>query len=365
MKKVLFLANHYLTLYSFRRELIEKLCREGCEVVLSIPADPENEYFRKLGCRIVETEVARRSLNPVKDIRLTLEYIRLLRREKPDVIFSYTIKPNAYGSIASRITGDRQICNITGTGETLRHSAFVRNVVHALYKVSIRHCEKVFFQNTSDRAYFIEHGLVREERTQMLPGSGVNLANFTPAPMPDDGETRFIYIGRVMGLKGIDQFIQAARIVREQRPDAKFFIAGFAEEGRYKELVEKSHAEGLIEYLGFRKDIGEWIKKCHCTILPSHGGEGVPNVLLESAATGRACIASRIPGSIDVVDEGKTGYLFTAGNAEELADRIFRFMSLSCEQKAQMGLAGREKVERCFNRDIVIRAYMDELDKIK
>jgi len=364
MKKVLFLANHYVTLYSFRRELIEKLCREGCEVVLSIPADPENEYFRSLGCRIVETEVARRSLNPVNDIKLTLDYIRLLRAEKPDIIFSYTIKPNAYGSIASRLTGCRQICNITGTGDTLRHSNFVRSVVHALYKISIRHCEKVFFQNTSDLAYFIEHGLVHKERTAMLPGSGVNLANFVPAPMPDDTQTRFIFIGRVMGLKGIDQFIQAARIVRKKRPDARFYIAGFAEEGHYRELVEKSHAEGLVEYLGFRKDIAEWIKNCHCTILPSHGGEGVPNVLLESAATGRACIASRIPGSVDVVDENETGYLFNAGNEQELADCIFRFLNLTHEQKEQMGLKGREKVERCFDRNIVINAYMDELKRI-
>lgn len=364
MKKVLFLANHYLTLYSFRRELIERLVREGCEVVLSIPADPENEYFRRLGCRVVETPVARRSLNPLRDVRLTLDYIGLLRREKPDIVFSYTIKPNAYGSIASRLTGCRQICNITGTGETLRHSAFVRSIVHALYKISIRHCEKVFFQNTSDRAYFIQHGLVREERTAMLPGSGVNLANFPLSPMPQDGETRFIYIGRVMGLKGIDQYIQAARAVRSERPDARFYIAGFAEDGRYKELVERSHREGVIEYLGFRKDIADWIRRCHCTVLPSHGGEGVPNVLLESAATGRACIASRIPGSMDVVDEGKTGYLFTAGNADELAGCIRRFLALSPPDRENMGLAGREKVERCFNREIVIQAYMDELSRV-
>lgn len=364
MKKVLFLANHFLTLYSFRRELIEKLVREGCEVVLSIPADPENEYFRALGCRIVETPVARRSLNPFKDAKLLRDYIRLLKAERPDIIFSYTIKPNAYGSIAARITRCRQICNITGTGETLRHSAFVRAVVHALYKVSIRHCEKVFFQNTADRTYFIGHGLVHEERTAMLPGSGVNLAHFPLTPMPQDEETRFIYIGRVMGLKGIDQYIQAARMVRAERPDAKFYIAGFAEEGRYRELVERNHREGVVEYLGFRKDIADWIRRCHCTVLPSHGGEGVPNVLLESAATGRICIASRIPGSVDVVDDGKTGFLFTAGNADELAACVRRVLALSKQEREQMGICGREKVERCFNRDIVIRAYMNELDQV-
>lgn len=364
MKKVLFLANHYLTLYSFRRELIEELVREGCEVVLSIPADPENAYFRNLGCRIDEVDVARRSLNPIRDIHLTWHYIRLLKREQPDIVFSYTIKPNAYGSLAARITGMRQICNITGTGETLRHSAFVREIVHILYRLSIRHCEKVFFQNTSDRAYFIQNGLVREDRCALLPGSGVNLAAFPCTPMPQGEETRFIYIGRVMGLKGIDQFIQAARIVRRERTDAKFYIAGFAEEGRYRELVEHCHSEGIIEYLGFRKDIAEWIRYCHCTVLPSHGGEGVPNVLLESAASGRACIASRIPGCIDVVEDGKNGYLFTAGDAEELADCIRRFLALRPEQKAQMGLAGRAKVEQSFDRNIVIQAYLDELRRV-
>lgn len=362
--KILFIANHFLTLYSFRRELIERLCREGHEIVLSIPADPENAYFTQLGCQIVETTVARRSLNPFRDIKLLWDYVRLLRTVAPDIAFSYTIKPNAYGAMAARITGTRLLCNITGTGETLRHSALVRQIVHALYRASIRHCEKVFFQNSADRAYFLAHGLVREERTQLLPGSGVNLAHFPLTPMPCTEETRFIYIGRVMGLKGIDQYIQAARLVRARRPDTRFYVAGFVEEGRYKELMTRCQAEGVIEYLGFCKDIDSRIRTCHCVVLPSHGGEGVPNVLLESASTGRACIASRIPGCTDVVDDGVTGYLFTPGKADELSQCILRFLDLSPQARAQMGITGRKKVEAHFSREIVIQAYKDEIAKV-
>lgn len=361
MKKVLFLANHFLTLYAFRKELIERLIAEGDRVILSIPADPKAERFREMGCEVIETPMARRSLNPFRDIRLTWTYIRMYRRIRPDVVFSYTVKPNIYGCIAARLTGTRQICNITGTGETFTHGATVRRVVHALYKLSIRGAETVFFQNGSDREYFLKQKLVRPETAKMLPGSGVNLSRFPYSPMPKGEETRFIYVGRVMGLKGMDQFVACARRVREKHKDAKFYVAGFAEEGKYRDMVERCHKEGILEYLGFREDIDEWIRSCHCVILPSHGGEGIPNVLLESAATGRASIASRIPGCTDVVDDGVTGYLFAPGNADELVEKVERFLSLSYEERSDMGRKGRARIEKKYNRDIVINAYLQEL----
>ncbi len=361
MKKVLFLANHFVTLYNFRRELIEELVKEGYEVTLSLPASPDNRYFTDLGCRIAETEIARRSTDPFKDLRLLFSYVRLYRRLKPDITFSYTIKPNIYGSIAARLTGQKQICNITGTGEAFNCGGFLRRTAHFLYRVSVRHAEKVFFQNSSDRAYFLEHRLAREERCALLPGSGVNLEAFPFQPMEEDGETRFIYVGRVMGLKGVDQYVQAARRIRAEFPNTRFYIAGFAEGERYQSLMERASAEGAVEYLGFRKDIADWIRRCHCTVLPSHGGEGVPNVLLESAATGRVCIASRIPGCWDVVEEGRTGYLFTAGDVDDLTSCLRRFLSLSPEERAAMGRAGHEHVARHFDRRVVVSAYLQEV----
>lgn len=364
-KRILFLAQHFITLYSFRRELIERLCKEGHEVYLSLPVSDDNKYFEDLGCKIVPTEIDRRGVNPFKDLKLILFYKKMIPEIDPDIIFSYTIKPNVYGCLATngkkRKNGGKykQVCNITGTGGTFLEDNLIAKICRILYRHSVKKCYKVFFQNTGDRDMFLQHGMVKDNY-DMLPGSGVNLDQFSLTPLPDGDDVNFIFIGRVMKLKGMDEFLEAAKITREKYPNAHFYIAGFIEEGDYKEKVA-SYGDAVIP-LGFVKDITGEIKECHCTILPSHGGEGVPNVLLESAAMGRLCIGSRIPGTEDVIDAGKTGYLFEAGNVESLVDAIEKVMKLSMEQRTAMGLAGRAKVEREFNRNIVVQKYMDEVE---
>ena len=358
-KRILFLAQHFITLYSFRRELIERLCAEGHEVYLSLPASDDNKYFEDLGCKIVPTEIDRRGVNPVKDLKLIAFYRKMIPEINPDIIFSYTIKPNVYGTMVTN-KKYKQVCNVTGTGGTFLEDNLVAKICRLLYRHSVKNCYKVFFQNTGDRDMFINQGMVKNN-WDMLPGSGVNLEQFSVAPLPDGEDVNFIFIGRVMKLKGIDEFLEAAKKTKEKYPNTNFYIAGFIEEGEYKERVA-SYGDAVVP-LGFIKDITAEIKKCHCTILPSHGGEGVPNVLLESAAMGRICIGSRIPGTEDVISDGKTGYLFEAGNVDSLVDAIEKVMKLSSEKKAKMGLAGRAKVEKEFNREIVIQKYIDEVEK--
>lgn len=360
-KRILFLANHFITLYSFRKELINEMIKQGHEIYLSIPKNEENKYFEDLGCRIIETDIDRRGINPIKDLKLIWFYKKIIPQVNPDIIFSYTIKPNIYGSIVSNHKY-RQICNITGTGATFLKKSIVSSICKILYRLSIKKCYKVFFQNTGDKDFFITEGLVRKNYA-MLPGSGCNLQQHAFKPLPKDDEIRFLFIGRVMKLKGIDQFLQAAEIIKRKYSNTKFLIAGWNEQPEYMGLVEKAQKAGWVEYIGFRKDIDQWIEKCHCTILPSLGGEGVPNVLLESAATGRICIGSRINGTIDVIEDGKTGYLFNTGDGVDLARQIEKFIHLTAEEKAIMGKAGREKVEREFDRQIVIKAYMNEVEK--
>lgn len=359
-KRILILSNHFITLYSFRRELIAQLRERGHEVVISMPADEKNEYFEKLGCRVIETKMARRGMNPAQDIGLMLRYREIMREVKPDVIFSYTIKPNIYGTMASNALGYRQVCNITG-GTMFMKENLVSRVIRVLYRMSIRRAYKVFFQNTSDRDYYRAHGLVRDN-WEMLPGSGVNLEQHALCPMPEDGTLRFIFIGRLMEAKGIDQYLECARRIRSRHPNTRFYVAGFIEEEKYKALVDGYAADGSVEYLGFQENIDEWIRSCSCTVLPSLGGEGVPNALLESAATGRPCIASDIPGSRDAVDDGVTGYLFTPGSTEKLVDCVEKFLALSGAEREKMGLAGRAKVEREFDRAIVIEKYIREAE---
>ncbi len=365
-KKILFLAQHFITLYAFRRELIEKLCREGYEVFLSLPASEDNRYFENLGCTVIPTEIDRRGADPIKDLRLIAFYWKMIPRVDPDVIFSYTIKPNIYGALVTngrkRPNGKpyRLVCNVTGTGGTFLKENLISRICRVLYRCSIKKSYKVFFQNTGDRDMFVRNGLVKDNYA-MLPGSGVNLEQFRPAPMPEGETLNFIFIGRVMKLKGIDEYLAAARRIKAEIPQTNFYIAGYVEEGEYADKV--AACGDAVRTLGFMKDITEWIRKCHCTVLPSHGGEGVPNVLLESAAMGRICIGSDIPGTADVIDEGVNGYLFAPGSVEGLTEAIRKVICLSPAERTAMGLAGRAKVEREFDRNTVIGKYMDEVEK--
>jgi len=357
---VLILSNHFITLYAFRRELIAKLVADGYRVVLSMPADERNSFFSALGCEVIETAVARHGINPVADLRLILKYRAVMKVVEPDVVLSFTIKPNIYGSIASRMLGIQHISNITGTGEVFLSESLISKIIRALYRVSIRRDHKVFFQNSSDQAYFASHGLVGNNH-ELLPGSGVNLEEHPVVDLPPDDVVKFIFVGRVMKIKGIDEYLECARAVREKFRNTRFFVAGFIEDERYRGLIEQSQRAGCVDYIGFRDDLAEWIARCHCTVLPSHGGEGVPNALLESAATGRACIASDIAGARDVVDDGANGFLFQAHSSDDLTRSVIRFVELSFDEKRAMGLAGRRKVEGRFDRERVIDAYLREI----
>ena len=360
-KRILFLAQHFITLYAFRAELIERLCQEGHEVYLSLPASDDNKYFENIGCKIIPTDIDRRGVNPLKDLRLILFYKRMIPDVNPDIIFSYTIKPNIYGTMVTN-GKYRQICNITGTGGTFLKNNIVAKICRMLYKHSVKKCYKVFFQNTGDRDMFLANGMV-EDNWDMLPGSGVNLDKFIPAPLPNGECVNFIFIGRIMKIKGIDEYLEAARITKKKYPHAIFYIAGFVEDGEYKEKI--ANYRDYVIPLGFVKDITSEIKKCHCTVLPSHGGEGIPNVILESAAMGRICIGSNIPGTKDAIDEGLTGYLCIPKNANSLAKAMEKIICLKEKERIDMGINARKKVEKLFDRRIVIRKYIDEIERIK
>ena len=359
-KKILILSNPYITIYAFRRELVARMCAAGHRVYISSPHDERNRYFEDLGCTMIDTPMSRRGMNPVEDLKLVGQYKKMMQELKPDIIFSYTIKPNIYGTMASNALGLKQVCNVTGTGATFLKETALSKLVRLLYKVSVRKCYKVFFQNTGDKDYFVRHGMVKDNWA-LLPGSGVNLQENSLAELPDTGEIRFLFAGRAMAVKGMDEYLECARVIRELLPNTCFYIAGFVEEEKYQKRIADYEALGVVKYLGFQDDMKPLLRSCHCLILPSLGGEGVPNVLLEAAATGRPCIASDINGSVDVVEDGVTGYIFEKGNAQDLIGKVERFLCLSYEEKRQMGLRGRDKVVREFDREIVIARYMKEI----
>jgi len=360
-KKILFLSNHFITLFFFRKELIKRLIDRGHQVYLSMPADERQSFFEDMGAKLIITPMTRRGMNPVEDLGLIANYRRIIKELKPDIIFSNTIKPNIYGTMVTNALGYKQVCNVTGTGATFLKESALAKLSRLLYRVSMKKAYKVFFQNSGDRDYFISHKIIGDNY-EMLPGSGVNLEQHRLCPMPDTDELRFIYIGRVMAVKGVQQYLDAAKAIHEKYPNTRFYIAGFIEEDSFRPIVDDYHERGIVEYLGFRKDIDDWIEHCHCTVLPSLGGEGVPNVLLESAATGRVCIASDINGSREVVEEAVTGFMFRPGDSASLVEKLERFIAMSPQEREAMGQRGREKMEKEFDREIVIAKYIEEAE---
>ena len=360
MSRILFLSNHFITLYSFRKELISELTKEGHEVYISTPKDEQNVFFKNLGCKIIETEVSRRGMNPFKDSKLIFSYLKIIKSVKPDIIFSYTIKPNIYGAVASNLLKVKQVCNITGTGGTFLQDSLLSKLCRILYKISVKHSYKVFFQNSGDRDYFIKNKMIKDNY-HLLPGSGCNVDEHPYTEIVKNPNIKFLFVGRVMKLKGIEEYLECARVIKEKYPDTIFYIAGWNEEEKYKKIVEEYQNKGIVEYIGFRKDVDEWMKKCDCIILPSHGGEGIPNALLEASCIGRPCIASNINGSKDVVTDNVTGYIFEPGNAEDLTNKVDKFINLSFEERVLMGKAGHEKIKNNFNRRIVIDTYKNEI----
>ncbi len=362
--KILFLANHFITLFAFRKELILRLLSEGHEVYISLPEDKDNLAFEKLGCHLIITNIERRGMNPFKDILLVLNYYKIIKNVKPNIVLSYTIKPNIYGSITSRYVGVNQICNITGTGATFLKNNIISNICKILYRISVKHCYKVFFQNHGDKDFFVRNGLIGNNY-DIIPGSGVNVEEHPFVEMPLMDHLNFIYIGRVMELKGIDEYMECAKRIHTKYPQTTFYIAGWNEESKYMRNVEEAQQRGYVEYLGFRRDIKEWISKCHCIILPAHGGEGISNVLLECAAMGRVCITTNIFGCKEIVDENINGYLFQVGNVDELVKKVESFIRLPESKKMEMGVNGRRKVKEVFDRKIVVEKYMDEINSFK
>jgi glycosyltransferase involved in cell wall biosynthesis len=364
-KKVLLLGNHGFVIYNFRKELIKELIAKGYEVYISLPNDEKVQMMVDWGCKFIETNVDRRGTNPLTDIKLIIHYIKMLKKIKPDVVLTYTIKPNLYGGLACRLLNIPYINNITGLGSGFSKGTMLRKILSILYKVSLKKSYCVFFQNTEDMKTILESNIIRGYY-ELIPGSGVNLKDFKYKEFPKEKVPTFIFIGRIMKDKGIDQYLEAAKIIKRKYPETRFNLIGFVEQTQphYNDMIQQLQKDGYINYLGYQSDVRPFIDEAHCIIQASHGGEGLSNVLLETAATGRVLVASNIPGCRETIVEGYNGYTFEAKNTNDLVEKLDRFIHLSYAEKVQMGKNSREKVEKEFDRNIVVKAYLDKINCI-
>lgn len=362
MSKILILTNAIGGLYQFRYELIERLIHDKHQVFISAPNGNRMTDFENMGCQCFETDISRRGLNPIIDAKLLMKYIRILKTCKPDVVLTYTIKPNVYGGMVCSLAGVPYIVNITGLGSAIENPGILKNIMLTLYKLSMKRAKCLFFQNKSNMDLFREKGIIHSN-SFLIPGSGVNLIYHRPIPYPkEDKGVTFLFIGRMIRDKGISELLSAIKVIKVKKPNTQFHLVG-GYDGKYKELLEEAERNGFIIYHGRQPDVRGFIGNSHCTVLPSYH-EGISNVLLESAATGRPVIATDVPGCKETFDEGISGFSCKPRDVESLVDAMLRFIALPWGNKRQMGAAGRKKVEQEFDRNLVTDAYLREIEMI-
>lgn len=362
MKKVLILVNHEIVIYNFRKELVKSLIEAGYQVYLSSPCGEKIEFLKKMGVHYIRTPIDRRGTNLVNDSELLLRYLIIIKRIKPDIVLSYTIKPNIYGGLICRLLKTHFIPNVTGLGTSAGESGILLQVIKKLYRISFKSANCVFFQNESNAGWMKENRII-SGKYRLLPGSGVNLNEFGYISYPDGNQTiKFLFLGRIMKDKGIEEFLDAARMIKRVHPDVDFVVAGEREKDYFGNL-EQAVQDGIVTYEGFQSDVRGLMKVISAVVVPSYH-EGLSNVLLEASACGRPVLASNIPGCREAFDEGVTGLGFEPRSVESLKETLEKFILLPYEKKRLMGIEARRKMERQFDRRIVIDAYLDEINKI-
>lgn len=356
--KILILANFDVGLYQFRRELIEKLLEEH-QVLLSLPDGDLVRPLEAMGCRFFDTPMDRRGINPATDMQLFMRYRKLLRWEKPDLVITYTIKPNVYGGMVCRLLRIPYAANITGLGTAFQSQGMLRKLVTFLYRTALKKAKVVFFENSGNRQVFLDENIVAEEKTCLLSGAGVNLEHYAYVPYPEAGTTRFLFVGRVMKEKGIEELFAAMERLRSEGADCCLDVLGGYEEN-YAETIRRCEEQGWLHYHGYVTDVRPYIERAHCFVLPSYH-EGMANTNLECAAMGRPVITSNIPGCKEAVHEGVSGLLCEPKDSDSLYEAMKRFLNLPPETRAQMGRAGRAHMEAVFDKKKVVMETVKEL----
>ncbi len=364
--KILVVANTSWYAWNFRANLMKACAVRGHEIVVIAPPDAYSSRFAEIGARFVPVRLWAKSANPIKELWTLFSFIRAYRRERADLAFQYTIKPNLYGSLAGRLCGTACVSNVTGLGEVFVTETFLSKIVRCLYRFAFARARRVFFQNGDDSALFLGAGLVKPEVTALLPGSGVDLTHFTPRKK-NGGPFTFLFVGRLLRAKGVEEFIQAARIVKSKAGIPVECILLGAHDPADPHMADaktlaEAVADGTVIAPGPTDDVRVWLDRADCVVLPSYYREGIPRSLLEAAASAKPLIAADSVGTREPVEEGVNGYLCRPRDGGDLAERMLRMVALAPEEREKMGQASRRLAETRFDEQIVLNAYLDIID---
>lgn len=357
--KIALIANSSSGLYNFRKDLVLRIMSDNNTVIGITPFEKRVEQLRRLGIRLIETKIDRRGLNPFHDLSLLIQYIRILKKEKPDQVVTYTIKPNIYGGIACRICGIVYSANITGLGSAFENKGMLQRIATILNYVALKKAKCVFFENSESKNLFVNKNIIRKDQAVLLNGAGVNLNHFSYSPYPRGEEIRFLFMGRIMKEKGVDELFGAMRRLRLEGYNCSLDLLGSFEE-KYDALIKQYEKEGWINYHGYQTDVRPFIENAHCFVLPSYH-EGMANTNLESAASGRPVITSNIPGCKEAVMDGLSGFLCNVKDEDDLYEKMKKFIELSFIEKEQMGKAGRKLMEDTFDKQKVVNETIKKL----
>jgi glycosyltransferase involved in cell wall biosynthesis len=366
LQTVAIVLNTSWNIYNFRLALIHALRNVGYKVILIAPKDEYSHKLEEEGFLYYDIKMNNKGINPFEDLLLIHDFYKIYRKVKPDILLNYTIKPNIYSSLAAKCLGIPVINNITGLGTVFLNNNLSSHIARWLYKISLRN-NSVVFQNRDDMRLFIEKKLLEEKSVTLIPGSGIDTERFKSAEsVSRNTKFTFLMIARLIKDKGIEEYIEAIRLVHqsENREKCTFKILGSLYLSNPTAISQKELdswiEEGLIEYLGHSDNVQEEIEKVDCVVLPSYR-EGLSRVLLEASSMAKPIITTDVPGCRDVVDSGVNGYLVKVKNSVELAEAMERMVNLPLEELTRMGEEGRKKVVNNFSQEKVIAKYLSLL----
>ncbi|MDN5869968.1 MAG: glycosyltransferase family 4 protein [Nitrococcus sp.] len=360
---MLLISNTTWYIVNFRSGLIRALLASGCSVSVAAPPDDYSHEPELRHCNYLPLSFSRRGKNPFRELATLFQIALLLRTVRPDIVLTWTPKPNIYTALAGALLGIEVVPNIAGLGTAFIRRGALSCFVSLLYRCSLKHCSRVFFQNTDDQQLFVKNGWVSESAAERLPGSGVDLKRFVPTSLPSgDEKAVFLFAGRLLADKGLRELIAATRMLKADGHQLRVLIAGFVDTGNPSSIsqgeIELWQREELIEYLGPIKNIRPVIAQADCVVLPSFYREGVPRIMLEAAAMARPVITTDAIGCRDAVVAGETGFLCRPRDADSLAATMAYVLRLSRNQRLNMGARGRQFVEDSFDEQNVIERYL-------
>ena len=365
--KLLLIVNDETTIYNFRREILRAFHNQGYDVTLCIPEGEHTKEIEACGCKLVNIAVNRHGTNPLQDLKFMMTCRRMIKQYSPDIVLTYTIKPNVYGSLACQREKVPYINNITGLGTVLQNDSPLARLMLLLQKIAFKKSSCVFFQNRANCDALKEKGVISSQTpVEILPGSGVNLDLHAYAPArQNDGRIKFIIVSRIREDKGYNEFFEAAERIKDAYPNTEFHVVGWYEEDKYKKRIDELVERGIIVYHGMQvqEEVHKLVADSDCSVLPTYH-EGMANVLLEAAATGRPVIATRIPGCREAFEDGVTGYGCEVKSVESLVEAMEKLIHTPYEKRVEMGRLGRVKMEKEFDRNFVARKYIAQIERI-